>query len=132
MAKAAFARDLASLLPNTKLTVRNLDQLLKMKGPAAGAHNIVFYAAYVFFEKLRIREGKKKSVKREKMEELYDGKADKLGRRKSPGFPREGSHNMRLFLAPGERAVLDQYGKGHIKGAPTGAPGIRRGKLSKQ
>lgn len=65
-----------------------------MKGPRDGAHNPAFYAAYVFFEKIRIRDGKKKGVRREKLEEIWAKKG---------GMPREGSHNMRLFCHETER-----------------------------
>lgn len=132
--KAAFARELSSLLPTSKVSVRNLDALLKMKGPRAGAHNIAFYAAYVFFEKIRLRDGKKKSAKREKMEELWAGGNRKLGTDEiqPPGFPREGSHNMHVICKKGQRPVLDQYGKGSIKGTPSMSGGIGMKKLNKK
>lgn len=101
-----------------------------MKGPLAGAHNIAFYAGYVFFEKIRVRDGKKKSVKREKMEELHCGGDRILGTDeiRKPGVAREGSHNMHAICFQGEKPVLDQYGKGHIKGQPNG----KRGMFSKK
>jgi len=42
-----------------------------MKGPDAGNTNPVYYAAYVFFEKERIRTSKAKSEGRKKMESIY-------------------------------------------------------------
>ncbi|KAK6087055.1 oligomeric Golgi complex subunit 5 [Seiridium cupressi] len=99
--QAAFARELSDLLPHSKINASHVGRYLKMKGPKAGGHNPVFYAAYVYFEKLRIKQGKKKSAKREKMEENWD---------KEGGFPREGSHNIYVTCLPGERWTFDQYG----------------------
>ena len=64
-------------------------KFLAFKGPRAGAHSPAFYAAYVYFEKLRLQQDKKKSVEREKLEQAWA---------KDGGFPREDSHNMRLTL----------------------------------
>ncbi|KAK9771643.1 putative Conserved oligomeric Golgi complex subunit 5 [Seiridium cardinale] len=99
--QAAFARELSDLLPHSKINASHVGRYLKMKGPKAGGHNPVFYAAYVYFEKLRIKQGKKKSAKREKMEDNWDKKG---------GFPREGSHNIYVTCLPGERWTFDQYG----------------------
>lgn len=44
------------------------------KGPDTGNTSCVFYAAYVFFEKLRIVESKPKSKHREEMESIWGGK----------------------------------------------------------
>lgn len=41
------------------------------KGPDAGNTSSVFYSAYVFFEKIRIKQGKPKSQKRKEMEEVW-------------------------------------------------------------
>lgn len=43
-------------------------RFLNSKGPNKGAESAVFYGAYVFFEKLRIKQGKPKSKKRLEME----------------------------------------------------------------
>ena len=42
-----------------------------MKGPMAGASHNVFYGAYVFFEKVRIAEGKPKTKHRLDMEAAW-------------------------------------------------------------
>ena len=47
-----------------------------MSGVQAGAHDVAFYAAYVYFEKIRQKEGKKKTKKRERMEEIWDKKSN--------------------------------------------------------
>lgn len=54
-----------------KIDVIQLDRFRAKRGPAAGAKDIIYYAAYVFFEKLRIAEGEGKSEHRLKMEALY-------------------------------------------------------------
>ncbi|KAF2766131.1 hypothetical protein EJ03DRAFT_278706, partial [Teratosphaeria nubilosa] len=69
--KAGLSREFSELLPKSNVTPKNLDALLKMKGLQAGGHNDAFYAGYVFFEKIRVREGRKKSAKRLKMEEVW-------------------------------------------------------------
>ncbi|KZT74741.1 hypothetical protein DAEQUDRAFT_734325 [Daedalea quercina L-15889] len=42
---------------------------VKASGPTGGAENGTYYAAYVYFEKVRIAEGKKKSAKRIRAEQ---------------------------------------------------------------
>jgi hypothetical protein len=44
------------------------------KGADTGNTSCVFYAAYVFFEKIRLAEGKPKSKHRLEMEEIWGGK----------------------------------------------------------
>ena len=44
-----------------------------MKGPSVGAKLSLFYGAYVYFEKLRIKEGKEKSKHRLGMEKAWGG-----------------------------------------------------------
>ncbi|KAH9835675.1 uncharacterized protein C8Q71DRAFT_858533 [Rhodofomes roseus] len=46
-------------------------RFMKAEGPSAGAENNIYYAAYVYFEKVRIAEGKKKPTKREQNELAY-------------------------------------------------------------
>ncbi|KAF2165362.1 hypothetical protein M409DRAFT_55774 [Zasmidium cellare ATCC 36951] len=121
MAKATFVRELSHFVSvsTDKVTTRHLDSLLKMKGPRGGAHSPAFYAAYVFFEKMRVRDGKKKGVKREKMEEVWAKKG---------GMQREGSHNLYLTMLSTERSCIDQYGCVQIW--ETGPGGMQRLKCS--
>ncbi|KAK5720432.1 hypothetical protein LTR17_014989 [Elasticomyces elasticus] len=99
--RAAFGRELAELLPNDTVTSHQLARFLAFKGPRAGGHSPAYYAGYVFFEKLRVKQGKKKSVKRQKMEDAWESKG---------GVPREGSHNKHIYLEKGQNARYDQYG----------------------
>ncbi|THC94839.1 hypothetical protein EYZ11_005675 [Aspergillus tanneri] len=70
--QAQLLRDMAKaakLEEGRKLSSKSLGDFLMKKGPIAGTQSIIFYAGYVFFEKLRIRDGKSKSKFREEMEE---------------------------------------------------------------
>jgi len=111
--QAGFARDLSELIQSQKIQADGIRRFLKLKGPRAGGHNPVFYAAYVYFEKLRLKNGKKKSAKREKLEEAWEEKG---------GFPREGSHNMHLICPAGTHPTIDYLGKLQRKGTPTYGP----------
>jgi hypothetical protein len=118
--QAAFARELSEMLPVTKINASHVSRFVKMKGPMAGGHNPVFYGAYLYFEKLRIKQGKKKSAKREKMEDHWASQG---------GFPREGSHNTYLTCRTGESWKIDALGRLQIKGTPSG--GFTRKKATK-
>lgn len=73
MAQAAFCRELTKMVANDgrKVNASHLTRFLAMKGPSGGAGNIAFYAAYVFFEKIRVRDGKPKSQMRQEMEIVW-------------------------------------------------------------
>lgn len=70
--QASFLRELGACYhPPKTLQNSQLQRFRQMKGPDAGNTNAVYYAAYVFFEKERIRTAAKKSKEREEMEEIY-------------------------------------------------------------
>lgn len=115
--QASFSRELTELMPHQKVQPRHIAQFLKFKGPRGGGHSPAFYTGYVYFEKLRIQQGKKKSAKREKLEEAWKGEG---------GFRREGSHNVRLFCQTGESWRFDYLGQIQIKGEPSMGGGPRR------
>ncbi|VDC06241.1 unnamed protein product [Peniophora sp. CBMAI 1063] len=48
-------------------------RFMKQSGPYGGADNSTYYCAYVYFEKRRIVEGKKKTAKRLRMEKQQAG-----------------------------------------------------------
>ncbi|KJA27577.1 hypothetical protein HYPSUDRAFT_62652 [Hypholoma sublateritium FD-334 SS-4] len=52
-------------------------RFMREKGRTDGAANGTYYAAYVYFEKVRIFEGKKKSAKRQEMENTHIGGASR-------------------------------------------------------
>jgi hypothetical protein len=73
--KAGLCRQLSSMLPDGQsVHASTLDNFLKKKGPNAGASSRVFYAGYVFFEKLRLKENKPKSKFRKEMEDVWGGR----------------------------------------------------------
>jgi hypothetical protein len=75
MSQAEFCRTIHAALggrrPAKVFQGAQLASFRKSKGPLAGVKSAVFYAAYVFFEKLRIKEKKPKSKHRQTMEELW-------------------------------------------------------------
>jgi hypothetical protein len=83
---AQFGRDLFAQLhtpKNVSISGAQVQNFLKQDGPRTGAKTIVFYAAYVYFEKLRIAKGEPKSDRREEMEDIWGGQG---------GFDRETDH----------------------------------------
>lgn len=74
LTQTQFCRDLYAQLraPKCKgIQSKQLADFRALKGPIAGAKSSVFYAAYVYFEKLRIAQGKPKTAHRETMETLW-------------------------------------------------------------
>jgi hypothetical protein len=74
--QAQFCRDLHAQLqgpsrPAKPFQGTQLTRFRNSKGALTGAKSLVFYAAYVFFEKMRIKEGKPKSKHRLEMEEEW-------------------------------------------------------------
>lgn len=80
MTRAAFCREISKTLPGRKgdnsdsLQGSTLASFLSKRGPREGRKSLIFYAAYVFFEKLRIRDGKPKSSLRLDMEDAWVGR----------------------------------------------------------
>ena len=71
VSRAAFLREIAKTYPDDKkIQPKTLTDFLGKRGPSAGNTSSVFYAAYVYFEKLRIRDGKAKSKHRLEMETI--------------------------------------------------------------
>jgi len=70
--QAAFLRAIAATYSDgRRLQGAQLNRFLAMKGPNSGNTSGIFYASYVFFEKLRIRDGRPKSDDRLVMEKEY-------------------------------------------------------------
>lgn len=63
---AGFCREMAKFFSDAdkKIQSKQLNDFLKKKGEASGAESAVYYGGYVFFEKLRIKNGTKKGKKR--------------------------------------------------------------------
>lgn len=80
MTQAQFCRDLHAQLkmPGCKsIQSKMLNDFRGKKGAVAGCTSSVYYAAYVYFEKLRIAEGKPKSKHRLEMEKIYPRGAER-------------------------------------------------------
>lgn len=78
--QAQFCRDLHAQLkmPGCKsIQSKMLNDFRGKKGAVAGCTSSVYYAAYVYFEKLRIAEGKPKSKHRLEMEKIYPRGAER-------------------------------------------------------
>lgn len=75
LTQAQFCRDLYAQLraPTCKsIQTKQLNDFRGKKGARAGCTSSVFYAAYVYFEKMRIAKGKPKSVHRLQMEVSWE------------------------------------------------------------
>ncbi|KAH9908567.1 hypothetical protein F4778DRAFT_352077 [Xylariomycetidae sp. FL2044] len=110
--QAGFLREICKTYPSPRgiSATQFSTYMSKKRNPVAGNTCALFYAGYVFFEKLRIKEGKPKTEKRLEMEEIY-----------KPGHPhgsedgRPGINTTRrldgpIWLKDTERAWTDKYG----------------------
>lgn len=103
MTQAAFLREIAKCIPGTpELSSQRLKTFLNNKGPRAGSDSPIFYGAYVWFEKLRIKAGKKKNKKREEMEKVWA---------KEGGMDRDAPKGGWTSRAP---PTVDKYGQIHL------------------
>lgn len=78
MTRAAFCREISKTWPDRAANLKenalqgtSLGSFLSKKGSREGRTSLVFYASYVLFEKLRIRDGKPKTQFREEMEDIW-------------------------------------------------------------
>ncbi|KAK4098827.1 hypothetical protein N658DRAFT_560841 [Parathielavia hyrcaniae] len=104
--KAGFCRDMYAQLKGPSRTAKplqssQLDRFRNSKGPLSGAKTLVYYGAYVFFEKLRIKGGRPKSKHRVAMEREWGPE----------GIDREHDQNQPVWCRAGEHPVMDRYGK---------------------
>ena len=106
--QAGFLRELAKTFsdPSVKLQSKQLKDFQTKKGPLEGQTSRVYYAAYVFFEKQRLQQGKPKSKKREENEKVWAREGGIDTKR------RQGS----LYCFAGGQPYMDRYGKTHIAG----------------
>jgi hypothetical protein len=104
LTKASFLRDIAKTYPEEKtIQTKSLNDFLNKKGALEGNTSMIYYAAYVFFEKMRIQQGKPKSKHRQEME-----------KRHPEGVFTDRPLN-RIWCQQGERPTIDQYGDVHIR-----------------
>lgn len=69
--KTSLARRMNDLPYVNNINIRNLSAFMSKNGYDAGNTSEAFYASYVSFEKLRIKQGKAKSKDRLEMERLW-------------------------------------------------------------
>lgn len=75
--QAAFLREIASTYPDDKkIQSKQLQDFLGKHGETAGNTSSVYYAGYVFFEKMRIKNNEPKTKERLEMESTLPGGAD--------------------------------------------------------
>lgn len=79
--QAQFCRDLHAQMhtdekKGASVSANSLQSFRGHSGPVEGGDSKVFYAAYVFFEKKRVAEGKAKTKKREEVEKVWPGGVD--------------------------------------------------------
>lgn len=107
--QAGLCRELTKVVAHRgrKVNASSMANFMCQNGPSGGAGSIVFYAAYVYFEKMRIRDGKPKSQMRNEMENVWGAGGMDL--------PREGTGGQRyLTCFANERPYEDKYGKIHF------------------
>jgi hypothetical protein len=103
ISQVGFLRDIAkTYMDGRKIQSKVLNDFLGKRGASAGNTSSVFYSAYVFFEKMRIRDGKPKSKHREEMEKHWASKG---------GFDVKHRNDRGFWCAPGEYPLEDKFGK---------------------
>ncbi len=77
-----------------------------------GASSPIFYGSYVYFEKLRVKQGKPKSKKRQEMEKIWAPK----------GLDTKHDMKQPMFMKGDEMIFTDKYGHVEIHGRGWPAP----------
>ncbi|KAF9632301.1 hypothetical protein BFW01_g3163 [Lasiodiplodia theobromae] len=104
--QAQFCRDLSAMYTKpTKITAPQLANFRGKKGANAGNTTVTFYAAYCFFEKLRLKEGKPKSKFRLEMEDIWV---------KRGSFDLKFRHDRGYLCTANVRPSEDKYGQIHF------------------
>ncbi|KAI2777903.1 hypothetical protein F4815DRAFT_276709 [Daldinia loculata] len=101
---AQFCRDIYAQLRQPKgkcFQSKQLADFRGKKGANSGCTSPVFYAAYVYFEKKRIAEGKPESQHRLKMESIWAMRG---------GFDREHDGRFAYLTTSDKPLCMDQYG----------------------
>lgn len=103
MTQAQFLRDAAAAaIPSEqKLASKTLADFRSKHGANAGSTSSIFYAAYVFFEKLRIKDGKPKSKFREEMEQVWS----------AGGMDRDVDGRTKYICSRGKTPFVNKWGR---------------------
>ncbi|KAI0004397.1 hypothetical protein F4779DRAFT_600010 [Xylariaceae sp. FL0662B] len=103
VSQQAFCRAISGSFPEgRRIQASQLNSFLAKKGPMSGNTSSVFYGSYVFFEKMRIKEGKPKSKMREEMEKIH------------PHGVNTTEIEQYWTCMADERPVTDEYGVTHF------------------
>ena len=98
--QAGFCRELAKTDSwPAQFQSKQIADFLRKKGPRAGNTSSVYYASYVFFEKLRLKNGQPKTQKRKSVETIHPY-----------GMERDRSRNH-AWCPPGAKVYEDQFGR---------------------
>jgi hypothetical protein len=113
MTKAAFAREIAKSFgpEEKKINPNSLTVFLAKRGPMAGNTTAVYYGSYVFFEKMRVRDGKPMTEHRLSMEEEWDGCDPRFW--SQPGVDLKKVIDRIQYIVPAYAGNMyqDEYGK---------------------
>jgi len=108
--QAALARELSKCIPGAEtIGSKNITDFQRKKGIMAGNTTKAYYAAYVYFEKMRIKEKKPKSKKRNEMEAQHGNKGVDTEFILGP--------STKLWMGPDEDFGMNEYGQLEITSA---------------
>ncbi|KAE9374839.1 hypothetical protein N431DRAFT_503600 [Stipitochalara longipes BDJ] len=114
MSKAAFGREIGKLFggdEEKKISSGSVTQFLRKRGPMAGNTTNVYYSAYVFFEKIRVRDGKPMTEHREGMEDAWDGCDPRFWGQEGVDRSKVIDRMEYVTFASGPDMYQDEYGK---------------------
>ncbi|RPB26603.1 hypothetical protein L211DRAFT_781152 [Terfezia boudieri ATCC MYA-4762] len=101
--QAQFLRDIAALLgQDVKIQSKQLSDFRSKTGALAGNTSRVFYGAYVFFEVLRLKEGKPKSKHRLEMEKRWGPDGVDIW---------TASGRVKYIVGAGRELMMNEYGQ---------------------
>jgi hypothetical protein len=105
VSKSAVYRALSRMIPgDTPVSAQNMQTFMGQPQVMDGNTSKSFYAAYLLFEKQRLRDGRPKSAFRREMERAHG----------PGGVDRERNHRVTgVFCAVGQSIGMDKYGKIH-------------------
>ncbi|OCF55074.1 hypothetical protein L486_07184 [Kwoniella mangroviensis CBS 10435] len=103
----AIARTYKKQVPSQEVTIQHkqLKDFLEKHGARSGCTSKVFYGSYIYFEKLRIKQNKPKSKKREEMEKMHGTKGLDI---------KTDQNHMHFWGMEGESFHEDSYGRTNL------------------
>lgn len=105
--QATFLREVSKCFGDNpkKMSAAQLRSFMGKEGAHSGSSSAFFYGAYVYFEKLRIKNGEEKSEFREDMEDIWESRPFET----QCGFPRKGN-NRGYIMGFHQEIYEDEYG----------------------